>query len=187
MEFIKLTKPSYPNLPIGESLVRHEPLFKEIARHIIRLAADRSRNCENITFMCDDSESVILATTIAHMLNTMEYQPTLQVTILTTLMSLEYAGEGTMLVRDYYIEGMFIIVQAHILEDATLVNFKDAVDVLVEEGDNYYQVLLTINPFVVDELYPNSFIPKSIAESSDNDLKVHIRECLGHFGWCIGI
>lgn len=182
-EFVKLTSMRDLNVPIGESLIPHTPLIKELARQSIRMAAERRGR--KIVFMCDDNSSILLGTAIACTINALEYVPPIETVVISPFMPLSNLELAT----EYYDTATVILVKDNIVDGHDLLGFKESVDELVElEDDAYYTALLTITPFsVVESVYGSSPLPISI-QDADLELKASVSNCIhSWFRWVIGL
>ncbi len=182
-EFIKLRSIRDLNSPIGESLIPHTPLIKELARQAIRMAAERRGR--KIVFICDDNSSILLGTAIACTINALEYEPPMEVIVISPLMPLSNLELAT----EYYDEATIILIKDNIVDGHDLLGFKELVDGLLDlEDDAYYTALLTITPFsVVESRYGSAPLPVSI-QDADLELKDSVSNCIhSWFGWVIGL
>lgn len=183
-EFIKLTSMRALNIPIGESLIPHTPLIKELARQVIRMAAERRGR--KIIFICDDNSSILLGTAIASTINALEYVPPIETVVISPFMPLSNLELAT----EYYKESTIILVKDNIVDGHDLLGFKELVDGLLDlEDDAYYTALLTITPFssMEDSLLGNVPLPTSII-NANFELKESVSYCIhSWFGWVIGL
>lgn len=183
-EFIKLTSMRALNIPIGESLIPHTLLIKELARQVIRMAAERRGR--KIVFICDDNSSILLGTAIACTINALEYVPPIETVVISPFIPLSNLELAT----EYYKESTIILVKDNIVDGHDLLGFKKLVDGLIDlEDDAYYTALLTITPFSSTEeaLFGSIPLPTSVI-NTDFELKSSVSHCIhSWFGWVIGL
>lgn len=184
-EFIKLRSkcedtPTENGL-LGEYLKCYEAIFEEIAILTMKASAERSGRNRIITFICMDVESVILATSVAHIVNNKKYNIALEVNVVLE----NFEGQYVERISEYKNSGLMILVAANMDDADAFLRFKENVDYAVDQ-DEHYPVLLTLSTLAEDPENSRYMMPQSIKEFTDAQIGVLIRDCLGCFAFCIG-